>query len=73
MLKKRLATILYFVVSQKDNIRQFANARTARNLYEYIRARCTRRIAKEGYSDLSTIKLEDVNLDRCEIDMIINK
>ena len=71
--KKRLATILYFVVSQKDNMRQFANARTARNLYEYIRARCTRRIAKEGYSDLSTIKLEDVNLDRCEIDMIINK
>lgn len=54
-------------------MKQFANARTARNLYEYIRVRCTRRIHKEGYADLCTIQLEDVDLERSEIDMIINK
>lgn len=71
--KKRVKTILWFIVSQKDKMKQFANARTARNLYEYIRVRCTRRIHKEGYADLCTIRLEDVNLERSEIDMIINK
>ena len=71
--QKRLRTILWFIVSRKNEMQQFANARTARNLYEYVRAKSTKRMAQEGLSDLSTIKLEDVNLERNEIDMITNK
>lgn len=71
--QKRVRTILWFIISQKNEMRQFANARTARNLYEYVRAKSTKRIAQEGLSDLSTIKLEDVDLERSEIDMITNK
>lgn len=71
--QKRVRTILWFIVSRKNEMRQFANARTARNLYEYVRAKSTKRIAQEGLSDLSTIKLDDVNLERSEIDMITNK
>lgn len=71
--RKRLQTILWLIDSRKREIPSFANARTVRLLFEAIRAKASRRMARENNPNLSILTIEDVSLQRQELSAIIGK
>lgn len=71
--RKRLQTILWLIDSRKKEIPSFANARTVRLLFEAVRAKASRRMARENNPDLSTLTIEDVSLEREELSTVIGK
>lgn len=64
---RRVFSVLSLIDSRKDNMKSFANARSARLMFEAVRARASRRMARENRPDLSRITIDDVSLTREEL------